>query len=320
MSSFAATGRLAQWDGTTPDLREWSDDDLLDGLRQLGIDTDRERFAALAGTVTMQSDVEDDWLQMLPVQDEGLAVFTWMGVQELWERWSVPSWPKDRLSRMFAYLVDSDFAVEWADRFHAPTAPDVFDALDVYLAQDGKGLPALEEMVEMLGMPAVAWPSKMLDAMAEWAEVGNMDLAERGGAFLAKMLGKSHGGAFLAAALVSAKMYDRAEAAAMQVPLEAPLDRGFGELVGYLCLAAGDAMLAAHWIGKVDKEAPVRKSELTFAAEAVRDYLDKWVLDGADDATPVPAPARAAAKQAAAQAAYYAFMAFAGDGKPGGGN
>ncbi len=314
--TLQTTGRLATWDGTTPDLREWTDEEVLDGLRQIGIDTDREKFTALAAGAAMQSDIEDDWLQLLPVADEGLQVFTWMAVQDLWERWQLPFWPRDRLGRMFGFLVDADFATEWIDRFHAPPADAIFDALETYLDQPDKGLPALEEMVEMLGMPAVAWPTKMLDAMAEWAEVGNMALAERGGTFMAKLLGKGHGQAYLAAALVSAKMYERAQNAALQVPDDAPLDRGFDELVGYLCLSAGDAVDANHWLTLADKASGIRKSELTFAAEAIRDWLDSWKLDGAEDGAVVPQQILGAAKQAAAQACYYAFMAFAGTAQP----
>ena len=28
------TGRLARWDGTAPDLKDWQDDEIVDGLRQ----------------------------------------------------------------------------------------------------------------------------------------------------------------------------------------------------------------------------------------------------------------------------------------------
>lgn len=319
MSEFNATGRLATWDGTTPNLREWTDDEILDGLNQLGIQTDRALFAQEAAKVTQQADVEDDWLQKLPAADEGLQVFTWMAVQELWERWKVPSWPRDRLSRMFAFLVDADFATEWIDRFHAPEATEVFDALEAYLDQPDKGLKALEEMVEMLGMPAVAWPTKLLDAMTEWAEIGNVDLAERGGAFMAKYLGKGHQQAYMAASLVSARMYERAQNAALQVPDDAPLEGGFDELVGYLCLTAGDPVDANHWLTRADKLSGIKKSELTLAAEAVREWLDQWKLDGAEDGVVVPQKILGAAKQAAAQACYYAFMAFAGNAQPGGG-
>lgn len=317
MSGFAASGRLATWDGTAPNLREWSDDEILGGLRQLGIDTDREQFAAACQGVTMQASVEDAWLEQLKTDDQGLQVFAWMAVEELWERWRIPVWPKDRLARMFAYLVDSDYSVEWADRFHAPSAAEVFDALEAYLAAPDKGVGALEELVEMLGMPAVAWPSKMLEGMTEWAEVGNHTLAERGGAFMARHLGHGHALAFQAAALVSARMLDRAQSAALEVPLDAPLEKGFDELVGYLSLAAGDAVLGDHWLRRADAASNLRKSEMTFAAEAIRDYL-KGCRDR-DEAATVPDPMRAAARQAAAQACYYAFMAFAGNAQPGGG-
>jgi len=319
MADFAASGRLATWDGTTPNLREWSDAEILDGLHQLGIDTDRERFAALCAGVDMQASVEDTWLEQLTVHDEGLQVFVWMSVEELWERWQIGVWPRDRLARMFMYLVDSDYSVEWADRFHAPSANEVMDALEVWLGQPDKGLPALEELVEMLGMPTVAWPSKMLEAMTEWAEIGNVSLARRGGDFMARMLGHGHGLAFLAAALVSARMLDRAQSAALEVPLDAPLQNGFDELVGYLSLAAGDTLLADHWLRTADAASNLRKSEMTFAAEAIRDYLKDRRGGAVDDAAPVPDTMRAAARQGAAQACYYAFMAFAGNAQPGGG-
>lgn len=316
MSEFTPRGRLAQWDGTKPDLRDWSDEELIDGLGQLGIQTNPQQFAAEAAQVRLQSDIEDDWLQRLTTSDEGLHVFIWMSVQELWERWKVPNWPKDRLARMFAYLVDADFAVDWADKFHAPSASEVFDALEDYVGQPGRGLQALEEMVEMLGLPSAAWPSKMLDAMAEWAEVGNLTLARRGGDFMARMLGKGHGLAYLAAALISARMYDRATAAALEVPMDAPLDPGFDEVIGYLCLAAGAPQLGAHWIEYADKHSKIKKSEMTIAAEAVRDWLAEWRQAGKDAGAAVPDKIKGAAKQGSAQSAYYALMAFAGAGQP----
>ena len=119
-------------------LKDWQDDEIVDGLRQLGIVTDRQAFAAEVQGAAMQSNVEDDWLARTGVTDEGLQVFVWMSVQELWERWQVPVWPKDRLARMFAYLVDNDFATDWVDRFHAPTPEDVFGQLEAWLAQPGR--------------------------------------------------------------------------------------------------------------------------------------------------------------------------------------
>jgi len=315
---FQATGRLAQWDGEAPDLREWSDDEILDGLRQLGTSTDRQTFAAEASAAQMQSDIEDDWLARMPVPDENLSVFVWMAVQELWERWDVPAWPKDRLGRMFAFLVDSDFSVEWGDRFHAPPPIAILDALDAYLDTPERGLPALEAMVEMLGMPAAAWPTKLLDAMAEWLEVGNISLATRAGAFLAKVLGRGHEQSYLAAALISARMFDRAQNAALEVPLDAPLAHGFDEMIGYLCLAAGDTVLGDAWLQRSDAATHIKKSEMTFAAETIRTHLTDWRTRGAEDSERVPDTIRGAAKQAAAQACYYAFMAFAGNAQEGG--
>jgi hypothetical protein len=317
MSEFKPTGRLQEWDGTRPDLRQWSDLEVLDGLRQLGIDTDRERFTARAATALAQGDVEEEWLQKLPTQDENLQVFTWMTVQELWERWQVATWPRDRLARMFAYLVDAEFGAEWANRCHAPTADEVFNALEEFLNDQPNPQREMEALVEQLGMPPAALPGKLIEAMAEWSEVGAVTRAERGGALLTKLLGRGHSKAYLAAALISARMLDRAQAAALEVPLEAPVDGGFDETVGYLCLAAGDAMLADYWIRKADLASGLRKSELTLAAETVRNFLDDRKQQ-ADDAAPVPEQVRKAAKVGASQAAYYAIMAFAGGGTPGG--
>ncbi len=312
------TGRLANWDGTAPDLRSWSDEEILSGLAQLGISTDRTLFAQAAAEVTLQSDLEDDWLQFVPVGDENMQVFAWMSVQELWQRWELPLWPKDRLARMFAYLVDSDAAVDWADKFTSPPANAIFDALEAELVTKGKGNETLVEMAELLGMPGAAWPSKMLDAMAEWAEIGNLTLAERGGRFMTSLLGNGHPLAYLSAALVSARMYDRAQAASLQVPLDAPLVKGFDELVGYLCLCAGDALLAGKWLRKADQQSQIRRSEMTLAAETVRDYLAEVAASGEADGSAIPAKIQGAAKQAASQACYYAFMAFAGSGVAGG--
>ena len=64
----ALTGRLAAWDGKQPDLRAFSDAELLDGLRQLGIVTDRAQFKALAAGKS-QTELEEDWLQSSGVAD-----------------------------------------------------------------------------------------------------------------------------------------------------------------------------------------------------------------------------------------------------------
>ena len=305
------TGRLQRWDGQQPDLRDWSDAELLDGLRQLGIVTDAATFAALVAGKT-QTDQEEDWLQQSGVTDEGLQVFIWLSVRELWQRWQVPSWPIDRLGRMLAYLIDADFAAEYADQLHAPTAIAVFDALEGWLDGQGDARAALDELVEQLGMPAAAWPGKMLDAMAEWCEVGNLSLAVRGGALLTRVLGHGHPQIFLATALVSARMLDRAVAAALQVPLDADLRHGFDELCGHLCLAAGDPVFADEWLTRAQAQDGTRAAERTFAAETAHNYLATWRAAGKDETTPVPDSLKAAARQAAAQSAYYAWMAFAG--------
>ncbi len=305
MADFEATGRLASWDGTVPDLRDWSDDEVIDGLRQLGIEIDRAAFTAAALEAPMQSAIEDDWLQRSGTHDEGLRVFLWLAVQDLWERWQIEAWPRDRLARMFAYLIDAEYAVEWADRCHAPTAEAVMDALETWLLAPDRGKAALDELVEMLGMPAAAWPSKFLDAMAEWSEVGRIALATRGGGLMAKLLGQGDAHSFMAAALVSARMYDRAKAAAMQVGDDVKPGMGFDEMIGYLCMAGGDAVSARRWLGRADAESKIKRSEMTYAAEAVREFLS------AHEGGEVPENMRKAALQGASQAAYLAFMAFA---------
>ncbi len=312
------TGRLQHWDGRQPDLRAWSDAELLDGLRQLGIVTDRAQFTALVAAKS-QTDQEEDWLHASGVTDENLQVFLWLSVRELWQRWQVPQWPLDRLARMLAYLIDAEFAAEYADQLHAPTAVEVFTALEAWLAQEPEPRAAVDALVEQLGMPPQAWPGKLLDAMAEWAEVGNVALALRGGAFLAHVLGHGHAQIFLATALVSARMLERAVAAALEVPLDADLRHGFDELCGHLCLAAGDPVLADVWLQRAADGDGTRAAERTFAAETVHNYLQSWRDAGRDEATPVPDSCKGAARQAAAQSAYYAWMAFAGEGLgPGG--
>ncbi len=312
MSDVEATGRLATWDGQRPDLRHWSDTELIDGLSQLGITTDREAFTALATGARQQSDLEDDWLESCGVTDENLSVFVWQSVQELWERWQVPAWPLDRLGRMLAYLIDPEFAAEWADRFHAPTAMQVMDALFDAFDRPDTGRDALEKLVEQMGMPAASWPGMMLDGMTEWSEVGNHTLALRGGDFLVAMLGDGHAMAYLASALIPARMYERASQCAMQVPHDANVRGGFREVVGCLCLSGGDAVSAEYWIRTADQQSGISKGELTFAAEAIRQYLAGVREGGSDEQPAVPKEMQGAALQAASQACFYALMAFAG--------
>lgn len=309
----ALRGRLAQWQGQQPDLVGWSEAEVLDGLAQLGIVTDRAAFTAMVAAKT-QTAQEEDWLAAAGVGDENLQVFVWLAVRDLWQRWEVPHWPLDRLGRMFAYLLDAEYAAEYAGQAHAPTGLAVFAALDDWLAAANDAATALQQLVEPLGMPVAAWPGQMLDAMAEWLEFGNIALAERGAAFMARALGQGHAQIFLATALVAARMLDRAQAAALQVPLEAPLQAGFAELCAHLCLGAGDPVLADAWLRQAEAADPGRSSERTYAAEAVHDHLEAWRRGGRDESLPVPDPIRAAARQAAAQSAYYAWMAFAGDG------
>lgn len=307
------TGRLTQWNGERPDLRDWSDDELLDGLRQLGVTTDRARLGEQARGQT-QADVEEAWLRQSGVSDESLQVFVWLSVRELWQRWQVPEWPIDRLGRMLAYLIDAEFAAEYADQLHVPTAQEVFVALETWLEAQPDARAALDELVEELGMPAQAWPGQMLEAMAQWCEVGNASLALRGGGLLTRVLGHGHPQIFLATALVSARLLDRAVSAALQVPLDADLRHGFAELCGNLCLAAGDRVLADAWLTRAAADDGTQPAERTYAAQAVHDDLAQWRAGGRDEAVAVPDPIRGAARQAAAQSAYYAWMAFAGQG------
>ena len=319
VTGSAPTGKLAAFDANAPVLRDFSDPELLQALAQIGIVTDRDSFTALAATVEMQADIEDLWLQATTSDDENLRVLGWMAVRELWERWQLPQWPKDRLARMLLYLIDADFSVQWADNHHAPTIGQVLDALDTYMDAAPDKREALDELAAMGELPASAWPAKTMDAMAEWAEIGNLAMAARGGALMAKALGHGHALAFLAAALLSARLIDRAQTAAMEVPLDAELDAGFSELCAYLCLAAGDTTLADHWLARHDRLASVRKSEMTFAIEAVRDHLTAWRQGGSQDGEAVPDKVRGAAKQAASWTTFYVMMAFAGTGTPGGG-
>ncbi|MCO4760031.1 MAG: hypothetical protein KC502_00890 [Myxococcales bacterium] len=308
MSDFTATGRLASWDGTRPDLRAWSDEELIDGLGQLGIEITRESFTADAIAAKSQADLEDQWLTTSGTKEEGYQVLLWLGVQELWERWKIDAWPKDRMARMFAYLVDAEFAHEWASKCHAPLGIDVMNALVAYLAATGDAKTGLDELVELLGMPAAAWPSKLLDAMAEWLEVGNIPLAETGGELMANALGEGHAQVFLATAFMTARLYDRAQAAALQVPHDAPVKAGFAEMTGYLCLAGGSGPSAKFWLTEAKGRSRPKRSEMTYAAETARDFVkDPQALAG-----DVPDRIRKAALQAASQSCFYAVMAFAG--------
>ena len=308
MSEFEPTGRLATWDGRVANLRDWTDGEILDGLAQLGVKTDKDTFTAAAMAAPMQSSLEDDWLEAIPKVDQNLATFVWMSVQELWERWQVDAWPADRLGRMFAYLIDADFSTEWADSFHAPTGVQVMQALENFAATQEDPKASVDAMVEKLGMPAAAWQGKVMDSMAEWAEVGNIALVERAGAWIAQVTGAGNGHAFVATSLMVAWMYDRAKASALQVPNDANLKDSFDEIVGYLCLSAGDALSAHHWLAGPGKRSKPKRSEMTFAAEVSQDFVKAWKKNGGE----VDERTRKASLQAASQACYFAFMAFAG--------
>ncbi len=313
------THSLQTWDAASPSLRAWSDADLLTALAELGIVTSKEALLAEAAKATRQSDVEDDWLELAGDRlDDNTRPLVWMAVQELWERWALPHWPADRLARMSVYLIDADFSVQWADNFHAPTIGQVLDALDEWLAKQENPRSAMDTLMETAELPAAAWPTKFLDAIAEWAEIGNYSVALRGADTLTKALGQGHAWAYLAAALISARMMDRAQAAALQVPAEANLDAGFSEMVAYLCLAAGAVVLADHWLTRHDAQVTARKSEMTFAIEAVRDHIAAWRQGGRQGEEVVPDKIRAAARQAASWSSFYVTMAFSGTGVAGG--
>lgn len=315
----SALDRLESWDPNAADLRSWSDADLLAVLAALGVVVDRATMSAQAGEVDLQAELEDRWLGSCTSKEEAHHVYVWMAAQELWERWQLPHWPKDRLSRMILYLVDPDFSVQWADNFHAPTIAQVFDGLEQFLAKQSDARAAMDDLMAMAEVPPSAWPGKFLDAMAEWAEVGNVSIALRGGALLARTLGQGHALAFLAAALISARMMDRASTAALEVPLDAPLDAGFCELIAYLTLAAGDIVVADRWLARLDGMGVQRKSEQTFAIEAVRDHVAAWRQGGRQEGEVVPDKVRGAARQAASWTSFYVLMSFAGTGQPGGG-
>lgn len=313
------THNLKTWDVESPGLRAWSDADLLAALAELGVSTSKDAMLAEAEKATRQSDVEDDWLERAGDRvDDNTRPLVWMAVQELWERWSLPQWPADRLARMTVYLIDADFSVQWADNFHAPTISQVLDALDQWLAKQANPRAEMDSLMEAAELPAAAWPTKFLDAIAEWAEIGNHGMSLRGADTLAKALGQGHAFAYLAAALISARMMERAQAAALQVPADANLDAGFSEMVAYLCLAAGAVVLADHWLARHDAQVTARKSEMTFAIEAVRDHIAAWRQGGRQDGEVVPDKVRAAARQAASWSSFYVIMAFSGTGVAGG--
>jgi hypothetical protein len=310
--------QLGNWDPNQANLRNCPEDELLQTLASLGVKADRETLTAQAAAASMQSDVEDLWLGQCNTDDETARVLVWMSVHELWERYKLPYWPQDRLSRMFLYLIDPDFSVQWADNFHAPTIMDVLDAVEAFLAKQPDRRAAMDQLMAMAELPDSAWPGKVLDAMAEWAEVGNFAMAARAGFLLAAVLGYGHGLAFVAGALISARMMDRASAAALEVPLDAPLDAGFAELIAYLCLSAGDINLCDRWLTVHDAKAPPRKSEQTFAIETIRDHVAAWRQGGRQEGEVVPDKVRGAAKQAASWTSFYVLMSFAGTGTPGG--
>lgn len=312
------SARLASWDPNAAELRAWSDAELLAALASLGIDTDASQMAAEAAAVSLQAELEDQWLGRCTTTDEAHRVLVWMAVQELWERWSLPAWPKDRLSRMTLYLIDPDFSVQWADSFHAPTIAQVLDALEGYLRGTGSPRAAMDELMAMAELSDAAWPAKFVEAMTEWTEIGNISMARRGGEVLTLALGSGHALAWLAVALISARLLERAVSAALEVPLEAQLDPGQSELIAYLCMAGGDIALADHWLARHDSLAASRKSEQTYAIEAVRDHLTAWRQAGRPAAAVVPDPVRAAARQAASWSSFYVLMSFAGTGAPGG--
>ncbi len=315
---MGATIDLGDWDPNQANLRNCPEGELLETLAKVGVKADRDTLAAQAASAELQSDVEDLWLGQCNTDDEAARTLVWMSVHELWERYKLPQWPKDRLSRMVLYLIDSDFSVQWADNFHAPTIAEVLQALENYLAKQPNARAAMDELMAMAELPDSAWPGKILDAMAEWAEVGNFAMAARAGFLLAAILGHGHGLAFVAASLISARMLDRASAAALEVPLDAPLDPGFAELIAYLCLAAGDMNLCDRWLAIHDAKAPPRQSEQTFAIETIRDHVAAWRQGGRQEGEVVPDKVRGAAKQAASWTSFYVLMSFAGTGTPGG--
>ena len=210
------SGRLAQWNPEQPDLRDWRDDELLLGLQALGIRCpDQADFLRQAAAVPMQSALEDQWLEeMLPPAGgdvSALQAFVFLTVQELWERWQAPSWPPDRLARMWLYLVDADFSVQWADSFHAPTADQVLDAVQALVQDQPTPAEAFAPIITLAELSEHGWPTKLLDAMAEWCEIGNLRLAERAGGLLATILGHGHALAYVAAALVAARMTEKGQ-------------------------------------------------------------------------------------------------------------
>lgn len=308
--------RLARWNPQVPDLRDWSDDELRAALLALGIATDREQFRQAGAGLALQSTLEDDWLEQaqLPAdQDaESLQAFVFLSVQELWERWLADAWPTDRLARMWLYLTDADFSVQWADSFHAPAAVDIVAAMEQHVGTDAAAerFAAIARLAEL---PDAIWPTKLLDAMGEWCEIGNRALAVRAAELLSRLLGHGHPLAFVAAAEVTARQLDHAVASALQVPESAPLDPRFGELVGYLCLAGGSGTAASLWLHRADRASNLRRTELTYAAETVRNWLAEPAAAPAGDSSEVvPAAVAAAARQAAAQSAYFALISFAG--------
>jgi len=306
--------RLASFNVEAPGLRHWSEADLIEALAALNVSTDRAAFATAAAQVDTCGDLELRYVEGASSSGEDERTFIWLATRELWERWTSDLWPVDRLGRMLSYLIDAEYAAAWADNFTSPRADAVLDAIDATLARHDEGEPrrlAFQEIVDAAGMVPGQWETLLFDSLTEWSEVGDKKLAERGARLLAERVGRGHADAYLAAALIAARNWAGAAEHALAVPPEAELDAGFSEVTAHLCVVANDAARGAHWLNRANRQRKTTMGEMTLANEAVRTYLASRRESGSTNGdAEIPDDVRRAAKQAAAQATYFASMDF----------
>jgi len=190
---FRAEGFGWRYDG----LADWTTNAIFEKLRELGVDTNADRFAEQARVATRCMTLEENWREGLGLDDSPWDDFPFLASEELWRRLTpnlpCPELIADRLEKHIrttdgrsqvatydqqqADMAEVDLVLDYLDRFESRERAAKFDELrDCGLHDFGSWLL---ELVLMRGDIFPDEVTRLADRMSEFYEAENFqgDLA-----------------------------------------------------------------------------------------------------------------------------------------------
>ncbi|MFQ5472928.1 MAG: hypothetical protein ACE5FA_08610, partial [Dehalococcoidia bacterium] len=184
---FREEGLGWRYDG----LADWTTNAIFDRLRELGVDTDADRFAEQARTATRCMMLEENWREGLALDDGPWDDFPFLASEELWRRLTpdlpCPELIADRLEKHIrstdgrphvatyeqqrADMAEVDLVLDYLDRFDSGELATKFDELrECGLSDFGSWLL---ELVLTRGDLFPDEVTRLADRMSEFYEAEN---------------------------------------------------------------------------------------------------------------------------------------------------